>query len=112
MPFFQDPPRLGNQWDDDPLLQEYLARSLPPDLFAALLPEWRELGELGARLATRQDEDRANLPMLTQWDAWGRRIDRVEVSPLWREAARLAAERGLVAIAYERREGAWSRARQ
>ena len=35
MSFFQDPPRLGNQYDDDALLSEYLARALPADALAA-----------------------------------------------------------------------------
>ena len=39
--------------------------------------------------------------MLTQWDAWGKRIDQIVVSPLWREAERLAAKHGLVATGYE-----------
>ena len=45
--FFQDPPRLGNQYDDDALLREYLARVFEPDALRALEPEYRELGELG-----------------------------------------------------------------
>src|SRR5919112_4032160 len=59
-----------------------------------------------------QWEARLNEPRLTQWDAWGERVDRIEVSPLWRVAERLAAERGLVAIPYERRHGAHSRVHQ
>ena len=27
-----------------------------------------------------------------QWDAWGNRVDRIEVTPLWRKAERIAAE--------------------
>src|SRR5256885_10869473 len=38
--------------------------------------------------------DRLNEPRLTQWDAWGNRIDQIEVTPLWRVAERLAAEHG------------------
>jgi acyl-CoA dehydrogenase len=50
--------------------------------------------------------------VLTSWDAWGRRIDRIEVSPLWRQAARIATERGLIATAYERAHGVHSRVHQ
>src|SRR5690606_8763669 len=35
-----------------------------------------------------------------------------EVSPLWKEAARIACEHGVVATAYERRHGPWSRVHQ
>ncbi len=113
MAFFQDPPRLGNQYDDDTLLREYLARVWPADMLGALEPELRELGgEAGGRLRELQIADRLNEPTLTQWDAWGRRVDLIEVSPLWREAAVLAARLGLVAAAYERRHGEHSRVHQ
>ncbi|HTE49604.1 MAG TPA: acyl-CoA dehydrogenase family protein [Kofleriaceae bacterium] len=113
MAFFQDPPRLGNQYDDDALLREYLARVLPADGLAAHEAEYRELGELGGgELYRAMVEDRLNEPVLTQWDAWGQRVDRIEVSPLWRRAAILAAERGLVGAAYERELGDLSRVHQ
>src|SRR4029453_5370574 len=44
-------------------------------------------------------------PRLPQWDAWGERIDRIDVSPLWVEAQVLAARHGMVAAAYEARLG-------
>ena len=113
MAFFQDPPRLGNQYDDDALLREYLERAFPPDARTRLEPELRELGELGGKqLYQRQLEDRLNVPVLTQWDAWGQRVDTVEVTPLWREAARLCSEHGLVAVPYEARLGERSRVHQ
>jgi alkylation response protein AidB-like acyl-CoA dehydrogenase len=109
----QDPPRLGNEYDDDPLLREIVARLLPPEARRALEPELRELGELaGGRLFALQQEERLLEPRLVQWDPWGRRVDRIEVTPLWREAARLAAVHGLVATGYERRFGAASRPAQ
>ena len=49
------------------------------------------------------------VPTLTGWDAWGRRIDRIEPTRLWKEAAPLAARMGLIALAYERPWGALSR---
>ncbi|QSQ25832.1 acyl-CoA dehydrogenase family protein [Pyxidicoccus parkwayensis] len=113
MSFFQDPPRLGNQYDDDALLQSYLARTLPEDLRRAHLDEFRELGELGGgHYYQFQLRDRLNEPELTQWDAWGHRVDHIEVSPLWKEAEVLAAKRGLVATAYEQKSGELSRVHQ
>ncbi|HEX7956652.1 MAG TPA: acyl-CoA dehydrogenase family protein, partial [Pyrinomonadaceae bacterium] len=113
MPFRQEPPRLGNQYETDSALRSYLKRALPPDVLREVEPSLRELGELaGGELYRLQLEDRPNEPRLTQWDAWGARVDRVEVSPLWRAAERMAAERGLVAAAYERRHGAHSRVHQ
>ncbi|MCC6552225.1 MAG: acyl-CoA dehydrogenase family protein [Polyangiaceae bacterium] len=113
MAFYQDPPELGNQHDDDRILRSYLARALPPDVRAAITPSLREMGELaGGRLYRLQLEDRLNEPKLQQWDAWGRRLDAIELSPLWREAARIACEHGVVAAAYERAHGGWSRVHQ
>ncbi|MFP2961913.1 acyl-CoA dehydrogenase family protein [Myxococcus sp. 1LA] len=113
MSFFQEPPRLGNQYDDDSLLQSYLARTLPEDLRRGLTDEFRELGELGGDYFYRfQLRDRLNEPELTQWDAWGHRVDHIEVSPLWKEAESLAARRGLVATAYEQKSAELSRVHQ
>jgi alkylation response protein AidB-like acyl-CoA dehydrogenase len=113
MPFFQDPPQLANTYEGDPLLRELLARTFTPAELAALEPELLHLGALSA--GPLLDEQRAELellPRLVQWDAWGRRVDRIEVTPLWREAAVLAARHGLVATAYEQRHGARSRIHQ
>jgi len=113
MAFFQAPPTLGNQYLDDAMLRAYLARSFPKDVLAAIEPEFRELGELtGGELHALQMADRLNEPVLTQWDPWGHRIDHIEVSPLWKRAARIAAEKGIVATGYERKHGELSRVHQ
>ncbi len=112
MAFFQDPPRLANAYLADPLLRELLARALP-DALAEIEPELEHLGELAAgRLFAQQAAERDLEPRIQHWDAWGRRVDRIEVTPLWREAAALASRHGLVAAAYERRHGAASRVHQ
>src|SRR5690349_24675408 len=113
MGFSQQPPQLGNQYADDRALRSYLRRQLPTDVLREVEPALAELGELaGGELYRLQLEDRLNEPRLTQWDAWGERVDRIAVSRLWRVAERVAAERGIVATAYERRHGAHSRTHQ
>jgi alkylation response protein AidB-like acyl-CoA dehydrogenase len=113
MPFYQTPPALGNQYAADDVLRRYLRHTLPAEVLAQVEPELAEVGELAggelhrAALAGRRDE-----PVLTQWDAWGKRVDAIELSPLWKRAARLAAEKGMIATAYERRNGALSRVHQ
>ena len=109
-PFNQPPPRLGHQYDEDRVLRSYLRRRLPPDVLAEVTPALREMGALaGGELYELQLADRLNEPSLTQWDAWGERIDRIVVTPLWQRAERLAAEFGVVATAYERDYGSLSR---
>ncbi|MGH8752486.1 MAG: acyl-CoA dehydrogenase family protein [Burkholderiales bacterium] len=111
--FIQLPPELGNQYGDDRVLRSYLVRALPPVMLRDIETGLMEMGGLAGReLYRAQLADRLNEPVLTQWDAWGNRIDRIEVSPLWHEAERIAATRGLVAIAYETRHGAHARLHQ
>jgi alkylation response protein AidB-like acyl-CoA dehydrogenase len=107
MAFFQEPPRLGNQFDDDPMLVSWIARFCPE-----IAAELRAIGDLSVEYYGKQLADRKNEPVLTQWDAWGQRIDQIEVSPLWREAQVLAARHGMVAAGYERRFGAHARTHQ
>jgi alkylation response protein AidB-like acyl-CoA dehydrogenase len=110
MAFFQDPPRLGNQYLDDSLLRDYLERAISDETRRAIEPELTELGALaGGPLYELQLADRLHEPTLTQWDPWGNRVDRIEVTPLWREVAPIAARYGLVAAAYEKRFGAEAR---
>lgn len=112
MSFTQAPPTLGNQYDADGALRSLLARILPADVLAEVEPGLREMGRLSAELYPAQLADRANEPTLTQWDAWGNRVDRIELTPLWRAAERIAAEHGVVATAYERAHGRFSRIHQ
>jgi alkylation response protein AidB-like acyl-CoA dehydrogenase len=113
MSFGQSPPQLGNQYDDDRVLRSYLARVLPDTMRREIEAALKELGSLaGGELYQLQLADRRNEPILTQWDAWGNRIDQVEVTPLWRKAERLAVEYGLVALPYEQSHGSWSRVHQ
>jgi acyl-CoA dehydrogenase len=112
MSFTQAPPTLGNQYDEDPALRSLLARLLPAEVLREVEPALREMGRLSAELYPAQLADRLNEPTLTQFDAWGNRVDRIELTPLWRTAERIAAEHGVVATAYERAHGRFSRIHQ
>ncbi|HSE32056.1 MAG TPA: acyl-CoA dehydrogenase family protein [Pyrinomonadaceae bacterium] len=113
MTFEQAPPTLGNQYDDDRVLRSYLKRVLPAEMLREIEPSLIEMGRLaGGELYQLQLTDRLNEPKLTQWDAWGNRVDRIEVTPLWREAERIAVEHGLVATAYEQKHGSLCRIHQ
>ena len=113
MDFFQEAPRLGNQYDGDRLLRSWLERTLPEPVRRDIEPGLREMGELAAttllELSTRGRRDE---PQLVPFDPWGRRVDEIRVPEAWRAFARVAAEWGLVAIPHERKHGAWSRTHQ
>ena len=113
MAYHLDPPRPGNGFMEDALLREYLSRVLPAPALASVQEELSALGALsGGRLHDQQLAGRLEEPALVQWDPWGRRVDRIALTSLWREAAELAARHGLVALAYERPLGAVSRIHQ
>ena len=52
MAFFQEPPRLANQFDDDPLLPSWIARFVP-----AVGDELRAVGELAVDMYAKQLAD-------------------------------------------------------
>ncbi len=111
--FELEAPRPANAYLDDALLREYLVRTLPRPVLAALQEDLASLGALSAgALYDRQLATLGDAPVLLQWDPWGRRVDEITLAPSWREAADLAAREGLVATAYERRLGALSRVHQ
>lgn len=112
-PFNQYPPQLGNQYHHDRVLRSYLTRALPPEILLEIEPALLALGELsGGELYEMQLADRLNEPVLTHFDAWGNRIDHIEVTPLWQRAEKLAAEFGIVAAAYEGKYGRFNRIHQ
>ena len=111
--FQQAPPTLGNQYEDDRMLRSYLSRVCPTHVLREIEPSLIEMGRLaGSELYQMQLDDRLNEPTLTQWDAWGNRIDKIELTPLWLKAERIAAEHGVVATAYEQKHGSLSRVHQ
>jgi len=113
MTFLQPPPVLGNQFTDDRLLRSYLTRTLPEPMLREIAPDLEDLGaraggDLYASLLAGYDDE----PRVVHWDPWGRRIDRFELTPHWQEMAKVATEKGLVATAYEKRHGQYSRVHQ
>ena len=111
--FIQTAPSLGNQYEEDAFLRGYLRRKLPSEMLTDTEQDLHGLGALaGGELYRFQLDDRLNEPRLTQWDGWGNRIDQIELTPLWKRAAEIAAQSGLIAIPYEAQHGRWSRVHQ
>ncbi|RIL03030.1 MAG: acyl-CoA dehydrogenase [Proteobacteria bacterium] len=111
--FRQDGPQLSNQYEDDALLRSFLRRHFDPDALRDVEPSLAAMGEAAAgRLLALAHEHRLAEPEHVPFDAWGRRVDEVRVGAAWREYARVAAEQGLIATAYERKHGRFSRVHQ
>eukprot|EP01065_Artemidia_motanka_P029283 TRINITY_DN35427_c0_g1_i1.p1 TRINITY_DN35427_c0_g1~~TRINITY_DN35427_c0_g1_i1.p1 ORF type:complete len:588 (+),score=197.19 TRINITY_DN35427_c0_g1_i1:60-1823(+) len=108
--FYQDPPRIGNQYDADHHLQRALQRLLAPGTMTEVEPDLRRFGE---RVATdvmeMSDDASCDQPRIRPYDNWGNRIDFIDTSKGWRMLKEVSATEGLVAIAHERRYGAESR---
>jgi alkylation response protein AidB-like acyl-CoA dehydrogenase len=111
--FFQDGPVLGNQYEEDRVLRSFLRWKLPAGVLAEIEPGLHRLGERAVTdILALGNAAEAQPPRHVPFDAWGRRIDRIEVCDAWKQLEGLAAEEGIVATAYERRHGALSRLHQ
>lgn len=109
-PFLQDPPQRSNRFRTDRTLRYALERVLPDDVFAEAASELDAMGERASgELRALADRAEANPPRHVAFDAWGRRIDRIDVDPSWLELVRIGQEAGLVAIPYEDRFGPYAR---
>ncbi|WP_067168632.1 acyl-CoA dehydrogenase family protein [Microtetraspora niveoalba] len=109
-PFVQEAPRIANRWRADRALRHAVQRILPPDAFEKAAGDLDQAAERCATemppLAARAE---ANPPRHLPYDAWGRRIDRIELDPAWTELVRLLQGLGAVAIPYEGTYGAHGR---
>lgn len=112
MAFTQAPPVLSNQFLDDRVLRSYLRRVLPPATLAAIEGDLTDLGEFAVNAWTQARNRGSSEPRLTHWNAWGERIDRIELTPAWQAAAPMAAHYGLVAAGHESVHGIAGRVHQ
>lgn len=113
MSFIQDAPRLSNPFNADRVLRSWLRRHVAP----RDLPDWeRDLGAFGQlieqELYPQQLAELDAEPELVQFDAWGKRIDEIKLTPLWQRLKGVAAKHGLVATGYDRELGAQARIKQ
>lgn len=108
--FFQEAPRLKNQFISDPWLRTYLQDTIAQELFEKWGPHLVEVGEDAAgKLLGWADEAEKNPPRHVPFDPWGKRVDRIEVTRAWRDLEAYSAQHGLIAEGYERKDGPWSR---
>jgi alkylation response protein AidB-like acyl-CoA dehydrogenase len=112
MEFLQAAPVLANQYDDDRVLQSYLQRALPREMHTAIGGDLAELGAHAAQAWTQARSHGAREPALSQWDAWGNRVDRIELTPVWQRGAAMTARYGLVAAGHDPTHGEHARVDQ
>lgn len=111
--FYQEGPRLSNTYRSDSLLQQYLKKHLPEDAQKKALSHLDHLGERAVTdMLSWADEAESHPPQHIPFDPWGRRIDEIKTSNGWKQLEKVAAEEGIVATAYDREFGAFSRVYQ
>ncbi len=101
--FIQPTPKVPDAWASDRILQETMRFYLGEEAYSkaeGLLAEcgaWAtDPATLKLALSTEFDP-----PRVTNYSAWGARIDEIRVSPGYLELGRAGVERGVVAQAYE-----------
>lgn len=110
MAFTQAPPELANPYLTDRVLQSCMRRMLPHALFEHFHEEANELGQIIAdELYPQQLRERLVEPRHTPFDPWGRRIDLIELTPLWERMPAFAARFGLVWHGYDKAKAAQAR---
>jgi alkylation response protein AidB-like acyl-CoA dehydrogenase len=108
--FIQDSPQLANQYDDDAVLRSYLRWRLPSPVLTDVEPDLRRLGQRAITdILALGEEAEASPPRHVPYDAWGKRVDRIETSDAWQQLDHISAAEGIVATAYERAHGIHSR---
>ncbi len=110
MAFFQDAPVLANLYTQDAFLRAEFARRVPKDICQA---QSKFLENLGHQSVTQyslwQDEADKNPPTLTQFDAWGRRMDRINEARHWQDFRQAAVEWQIVGRGHSKDLGPFAR---
>jgi len=105
--FFQDVPKLGNQFRSDVGLQRVLRLYVLPSQHPSLYSDLERLGDLVLSrpiLNWLEDAER-NPPYVLSHDAFAHRRDTLHTSEGWRKLSDLGAKEGCVAEAYDGKQG-------
>ncbi|UWP78477.1 acyl-CoA dehydrogenase family protein [Dactylosporangium fulvum] len=99
--FVQNPPVLRDPYTGDPQLRGWLDRLLGEDGHAAAKGRLAELSAevLGPLRAAHHDAE-THPPVLTRFDAWGNRVERIDTSAGWQTLRASAARHAVVALPY------------
>ncbi|CAK8692442.1 acyl-CoA dehydrogenase family member 11-like [Clavelina lepadiformis] len=108
--FAQEKPILFNPYTNDGMLKSYLQRNIPQEYFQAIDEDLHRFGDaIVSEIDALGDQCELLPPTLTHYDAWGKRIDKVNTCAAWNTMKRIAAKEGLIAHGYKRKYGQWSR---
>ncbi len=111
--FFQELPPPPDFYAVDRALHAELKRRLSPATATLMAPRFEALGKATAdELPAVADEAERDPPRHVPYDAWGRRIDDIRVSPAWTWLKDFSARHGVVATGYDNALGAESRVAQ
>ncbi|KAJ6607706.1 acyl-CoA dehydrogenase/oxidase [Mycena sp. CBHHK59/15] len=106
--FHQQAPPTGNPYLSDSVLPSLLKRLLPPSVLGIVEPDLIRLGHDLVHVI-RPIAPQVQPATLTQYDAWGNRVDVLQVSEGWKILKVFACKEGVVNIAYERKFQEYSR---
>jgi acyl-CoA dehydrogenase len=104
MGFLQDAPQLSHPYRGDRLLVAWLDRAFPSKRRSALDADLDALGDYAQMAFERSSRSTRRKPVLTQWDAWGRRVDRIELTAAWQEGPQLTTRHAILASGHENHE--------
>ncbi len=100
MTFLQDSPQLSHPYRSDRSLLRLLDRVIPSHRRSALDADLNALGDYAATAWQRVTSTTRRKPILTRWDPWGRRIDRIELTPAWQEGAAITTRYAVLAAGH------------
>ena len=106
MGFLQDAPQLAHPYRSDRLLHALLDRAMPAARRHALDADLDALGDYALLAWQRAAVTTRRKPVLTQWDAWGRRVDRIELTEAWQEGPDVTTYHAVLASGHENHEHA------
>ena len=101
--FFQESPKVLNQFHDDIALQRALGLLLPANVLTSIAPELSTFGDtvLSRPILDLVADAEKNPPYLKTWDSWGRRRDELITSEGWRGLSAMGIREGMVSAGYE-----------
>lgn len=107
------PEQKNNLFTADAFLSGLTKRHLPEDAYLLMLPKLLNLGEeIAHRVRLWGDHAEKNPPTLDNYDAFGRRIDRLNLPQGWSRLKKFAHLNRLVGMGYDKKHKAAARVSQ